>query len=142
MLNISMKKLSYNIKILFLFFVILISQLKSFSQNAKLCNIEIKENNTKFIGNVVKLDFNISNKTNHTIDNIEFYIRYGNVYGDYITTKNYTFESGLFIDPIKPYTTQRYINGDYIKTDMAPKIFEIYITRWHATDGTYCKNDL
>ena len=94
----------------------------------------------KLVGNTINLHLKFTNRSGKTIDNIEFNVDFYDIYKDYLTSKEYTWEPGLFSDPIKPNTWIDYNFPDYINEKASINNFVLTIKRIHFTDDSMCAN--
>lgn len=102
------------------------------------CDFEFKQEAVKIVGNLLYLNLKFTNRSNKTIDNIEFSVDYFNIYNDFIVNKDYTWEPGLFMDPIKPNTTFTYIFPEYLNENKSIKRYSVNIKRIHYTNDSVC----
>jgi len=102
------------------------------------CDFEFKQEAVKIVGNLLYLNLKFTNRSNKTIDNIEFSVDYFNIYNDFIVKKDYTWEPDLFMDPIKPNTFLTYVRPEYLNENKSIKRYSVYIKRIHYTNDTVC----
>ena len=103
------------------------------------CDLEIKTELYKAVGNYMGLKVEFTNHSKKIIDNINFTVVYYNIYGDYLGNKSYTWEPGLINgSAIKPNTYLTTIVPTYLKSDDNIKKYNLTPIRLHYTDDTFC----
>lgn len=108
------------------------------AQNKELCGLSVKDEIIRVVDNLVTFNLTWINRSKKNIDDIRYSIDYFNTYGDLVTTKSYTWETGLFTDPIKSGYQVTYMKLEYITSGETIKKFNVHINRIHYTDDTSC----
>ncbi len=102
------------------------------------CGLEFKQEAIKIVGNLLYLNLKFTNRSKKSIDNIEFTANFYNIYNEFIVSKDYTWETGILVSPIKPNTNYSYIEPAYINDTKTAKKYTIKLKRVHYTDDTIC----
>jgi membrane-associated protease RseP (regulator of RpoE activity) len=102
------------------------------------CGLEFKEEAIKIVGNLLYLNLKFTNRSKKSIDNIEFTANFYNIYNEFIVSKDYTWETGILVSPIKPNTNYSYVEPAYINDTKTVKKYTIKLKRIHYTDDTIC----
>lgn len=124
----------------YLIFVALFTiQLKGFGQSkSEKCDVTIENAQVSLVANIFYLNMKINNGSSKAIDNIKFKVDYYSVYGEFICTKDYTWETNLLIKPIQSFSSTKYYRPCYISAKETVKKCTLQIKRIHFTDDSTC----
>ncbi len=111
---------------------------KTIQKEYPKCGLEFKEEAIKIVGNLLYLNLKFTNRSQKSIDNIEFTANFYNIYNEFIVSKDYTWETGILVSPIKPNTNYSYVEPAYINDTKTVKKYTIKLKRIHYTDDTIC----
>jgi len=124
----------------YLFLIWLLAPLIGLCQGkSEKCEVTIDNAQVSLVGNIFYLDMKINNSSEKAIDNIKFKVDYYSVYGEFICSRDYTWETNLLLKPIKSNSTTRYYRPCFISAKETIKKCKLHIKRIHFTDDTTCE---